>query len=122
MSLGISFESASSAIAYAEDAIPRFLRHGSVCLTRDMDALRRRMQRRRRESLPDTGPSLQLARYALKMERDGRSHDWIASMWGCGPLAVAQSLAMWPEGKEQETLEPVEQPNLFGSPCEQVSA
>lgn len=122
MSLGISFESASSAIAYAEDAIPRFLRTGSVSFTRDSAALRRRIQRRMRESLPDVGPSLALARYALRMEREGHTHAQIARLWGCCEDSVVSALATWPEGKEHETREPVEQPSLFDSPCERVSA
>lgn len=122
MSLDISFESACSAIAYAEDAIPRFLRTGSVSFTRDADALRRRVKRRMLESLPDVGPSPQLARYALKMEREGQSHRETAIRWGCALDTVLSALAMFPGGKERDEPEQqMEQASLFPSQCEHAS-
>jgi hypothetical protein len=96
VSRAIAFESAASAVYYAEDAIARALRDGNAFIPRDSGPLRRRLARAKRASLPEQGPCEALARYAERMLEEGRSMDYIRGTWGCDVDSIKRALELWP--------------------------
>jgi hypothetical protein len=105
MSLSISFESASSAVCYAEEAVPRVLRRG--CAAPDIHIIRAEVSRNLRAkrnayaaSIDDPTPAL--AKYARKCLQERGNLTEIASAWGCTKMSVMEALRMFPE----ETIPP----------------
>lgn len=104
MSLAISFESASSAVCYAEEAVPRALRRG--CAAPDIMLLRIRINRsirakriRYAQSIDDPTPAL--AKYARKCLQEGGNITDILTTWGCTRQTVHEALRAFPEEPEQ---------------------
>lgn len=109
MSFAISFESASSAVCYAEEAVPRALKRGPLP---DIRLLRLRINQNLRakrhayaQSIDDPTPSL--AKYARKCLGVGGNITDIAVSWGCHRNAVLEALRAFPEEPEPIVPHPV---------------